>query len=273
MKNRLLQLLSDNRSTLRYFRAEATTADEATIWLYDVIVDDDYWGGVGALTFAQTLAAITAPTIHLRVNSPGGDVFAGRAIETAIREHPSRVIGHIDGLAASAASFVVLGADEIEISDGAFVMIHKGWTYTWGNADELRKTASLLDQVDASLVRTYAAETGETEADIAAWMADETWFDAAAAIEKGFADRLAGTAGSSAAARASTWNLAAFSNVPEMQDALRAAAAVARASSVPASSSPTAPALPPAPAASTTAVLPVPDFAAMKRRLNLAQQL
>lgn len=232
MRNRLLQLLADNRANpvRRPFevcarrRAAAAAAgeqaDEVDVYLYDAIVDTaaeaEWWGGVPADTFVRELRALDASVIHLRVNSPGGSVFAARAMEQALREHPARVVAHIDGLAASAASFVVMGANEIVIAPGAMVMIHKGWVFALGNADDLRATAELLDKVDGTLVRTYVERTGQPADQVERWMAAETWFTADEAVEHGFADRVAEAEpaeGEGAAAQAGArgaWNLQAY---------------------------------------------------------------
>ncbi|NTX44217.1 Clp protease ClpP [Burkholderia cepacia] len=236
----------------------------ATVYLYDVIVTDDWWGGVSAQAFVQALAGITADTIHLRINSPGGDVFAARAMETAIRGHSARVIAHVDGVAASAASFVMLAADEVEITDGAFVMIHNAWTFAMGNADDLRESAKLLDAVDASLVRTYAKETGQSEDDISAWMAAETWMSSDEAVQRGFADRLAGAV---ADAQASAWNLSAYDRAPNAAHAQtppRGPAAFAPPEPLPEQPPEPTP-VPQAPAAAA-------DMEALRRRLELAQR-
>jgi ATP-dependent Clp protease protease subunit len=214
---------------------------------------------VSAQSFVRALAEITADVIHLRINCPGGDIFAARAMETAIRGHSAKVIAHIDGVAASAASFVMLAADEVEISDGAFVMIHKGWAFAMGNADELKEMAGLLDAVDATLVRTYAKETGQDESDILAWMAAETWFSSDDAVQKGFADRIAGDA---PAANATAWNLSAYNNAPTSPQQRERIPELL----------PT-----PAPTAqiaeqSRTVPTSLPDIAAMRRRLDLAQR-
>lgn len=171
---------------------------------------DEYWG-VSASQFAKDLAGITAPTIHLRVNSPGGDVFAGRAMATALQAHPSKVIAHVDGLAASAASYVALAADEVEIAQGAFVMIHRAWGFTVGNAEDHLTQAALLEKIDAELVADYARQTGNDAEQIKAWLDAETWFTADEAVQNGFADRIAESG--KAAAR---WNLAAFDRAPEL---------------------------------------------------------
>jgi ATP-dependent Clp protease protease subunit len=171
--NRLLRLLADNRlvkDAARRFEVLNAAADEATVYLYDMIVSSaieaEYWGGVAAETFVRDFVAITAPTIHLRINSPGGDVFAARAMEQAVRNHPSNVIVHVDGYAASAATYLALAGDEIEIADGGFFMIHNSWSIAMGNAEEFRQTAGLLDQIDATIVATYAKRTNMAEAEL-----------------------------------------------------------------------------------------------------------
>lgn len=210
------KLFATNRKR-GFFKAETSpTGDEATIFLYDMIVDSqeeaDWWGGVAPETFVKALNALTAPVIHLRVKSPGGSVFAARAMEQAIREHGSRIVTHVDGLAASAASFLILPSDEIVMAPGSFLMIHKAWTFAGGNADDFRKSADLLEQIDGSLVKSYAAKTGQDAAEISTWMAAETWIEADRAVELGFADSVA--ADSKAKALAAAWDLSAYSNAP-----------------------------------------------------------
>src|SRR5690606_23555112 len=128
---RLQQLLNDNARIQRHYACNAA-GDTATVWLYDVI-GADAWGGISASQFVQDVARIQAPVIHLRINSPGGDVFDARAMVTALREHPARIVAHIDGLAASAASYIALAADDVQMSDGAFLMIHNAWGIVLGN--------------------------------------------------------------------------------------------------------------------------------------------
>lgn len=218
MRNGLMALLAANKGRGQ-FMAQAQGSDEATIWLYDVIVSDDYWGGVSALTIGKALAEFRdKSTIHLRINSPGGDVFAGRAIEQLLSEHPARIVTHVDGYAASAASYVALAGDEVLISQGGMFMIHKAWTLAWGNADEIRKTAALLDQIDETLVATYASKTGQSTDDIRAWMAAETWFTAEQSVEKGFATQIADGGAekdqTSKTENRSSWDMKAYANAP-----------------------------------------------------------
>lgn len=218
MPHRLLKLLADNRQApMRQFVVRALADDEAEILLYDAIVDDqleaEYWGGVAPLGFIQELRAITAGTIHLRINSPGGSVFAARAIEQALREHSARIVVHIDGLAASAATFIAMAGDEIVMAKGALFMIHNAWTFAYGNAADLKATADLLDKIDGTLVQTYADRTKQKPDQVADWMAAETWFTADEAVAAGFADRLAAAEKTDPPAKAA-WNLSAYAHAP-----------------------------------------------------------
>lgn len=198
---KLLQLLRDNAKNGVTLRVESKD-DEATIYLYDVI--DDYWG-IGAEAFVKALNALTAKVIHLRINSPGGDVFAARAMVAAIRAHPSKIISHVDGLAASAASFVAIAADDVEMNKGSFFMIHKAWTLAFGNADDFVAMAALLEKVDGTIVADYQRKTKKSAEELQQLMADETWYTADEAKDAGFADRV--FEGEQPQDR---WNLAAY---------------------------------------------------------------
>jgi len=168
-------------------RVRALDAEgEAEILVYDQI---GYWG-ITAEEFKRELNAVEADTIHLRIDCPGGDVFMARAMKTALEQHPARVVTHVDGLAASAASYLMLAGDEIEIAKGAFVMIHNAWTIMLGDKQDLRDEADLLEKIDASIRADYATRTGKPEAHFIALMDAETWFEASEAVEAGLADRV-----------------------------------------------------------------------------------
>lgn len=215
---RLLQLLRDNaakeRQPLNLVRNE--TSQDATLYIYDVI--DRYWG-VSAEAVAKAISGLDAEAIlHVHINSPGGDVFEGRAIRTAIQQHKGKTVAHIDGLAASAATTISDGADEVEIATGAFFMIHNGWTWMYGNKNDFRKEADLLDKIDAAIVADYARRTGLDVEQLVTWMNNETWFTAEEAVEHGFATRLMEApdkAGTSNQAGGQKWNLAAFEHAPK----------------------------------------------------------
>lgn len=205
----LINLYLQNQTKPRDFRVE-NGDDEATIYIYDVI-GGDWFGGISAKDFVAELNGIKAKTIHLRFNSPGGDVFEGRAMATAIAQHPSKVIAHIDALAASSASWMALQADEVEIADGAFLMIHNSWTLAMGDKSTMTETAKLLDQIDETFVADYTKRTSKTTDEVRAWMDAETWFGAQESVDNGFADRIAQPAKKAD----NQWNLAAYKNAPQ----------------------------------------------------------
>ena len=212
---KLVQLLRDNATTerkpLNLVRAEGSS--EATLYIYDVI--DAYWG-VNAREVAQAIAGLAATdTLHLRINSPGGDVFEARAIAAAIAQHAGKTVAHIDGLAASAATTIAVSADEVEIIDGGFYMIHNAWTLAMGNKHDLRETAGLLDKVDGAIVGDYTKRTGASAEQVVAWMDAETWFTAQEAVDNKFADRLAAPASKTSNTSARQFNLGVYDKTPK----------------------------------------------------------
>lgn len=208
--NKLLRLIVDNKADKpRPANAAIRNGDEANIYIYDVI--DAYWG-VSALSVIDAItAAGDAKTLNVFINSPGGDVFEGRAIMAAIRRFQGNTISHIDSLCASAATSIALACKEVRMSDGAFFMIHNASAMVWGDKEDMRETADLLEKVEGSIVNDYTAKTGKDEAQVRAWMDAETWFTAVEAKAEGFVDSIT-TADSKAK---NTWNLAAFANAPK----------------------------------------------------------
>jgi ATP-dependent protease ClpP protease subunit len=206
LKSKLMQLFKDNAKAGQGVRAEASD-NEATIYLYDAIGD---WYGVSAKDFCKELAGIDAETVHLRINSPGGDVFEARAMATAIKQCGKSVVAHIDGVCASAATYVALAAASVEMADGSFFMIHKAWALSVGNSDDLRDLAALLDKVDDSIVADYVAKTGKCADEIMEMMTAETWMTAQEALSFGFVDSVFdGKVEDSA-----RWDLSAYEKTP-----------------------------------------------------------
>jgi ATP-dependent protease ClpP protease subunit len=191
-------------------------ASGVTIEVYDVIVaseaDAAFFGGVSAQAVIAAIRAAGDANVALRINSPGGDVFAGVAMAQAIREHEGRVTAHVDGYAASAASLLVAAADEAVISPSGMIMIHKAWTIAMGNADDMMSTAGLLEKIDGQLVEAYRDKAGDTQ-DWAALMAVETWFTAAEAVEAGLVNRIAEKPNKKINMK---FDLSAYVNAPEL---------------------------------------------------------
>ena len=185
-------------------------AAEATVYVYDEI---GFWG-VAPEDFVKELNALTADTIHIRINSPGGAVFDGTAIFNAIKQHKSKTVAHIDGLAASISSIIALGADEVSMAENAFLMIHEPWSMQAGNADDFRKEADLLDKIGVTIMSTYITKTGMKESEIKDLVAAETWMTAKEALKMGFIDTIEDDTGDEKA-KATSFDLKVFGNVPD----------------------------------------------------------
>jgi len=195
-----------NRHWFR-FNDKAADASIAEIHILDVIGswDDDwiarnygYDMGVTARAFVEQLAALPAEVtaLHVRINSPGGDVQAGINIANALREQMSKgrtVETFIDGMAASIASVIAMAGSKVHIADNALLMIHDPWTIGIGNSGEMRKLADILDTMRDQAVATYRWHSKLEAEAIAELMSAETWMDADEAIANGFAtDKIEG---------------------------------------------------------------------------------
>ncbi|MEW2442795.1 head maturation protease, ClpP-related [Micromonospora marina] len=182
----------------RPVRAEVVGTVEdgmAKLHLDDVI---DSWGGfwgISAKEFNQALAELgDVDQIHLHINSPGGEVWEGVAILNALRRHPATVTAIVDGLAASAASFIAVGADRTVMGRNTQMMIHDAWGIGIGPAADMRDLADRLDKISNNIADMYATKAG---GDLAGWralMVTETWYDAEEAVAAGLADEVEGTA-------------------------------------------------------------------------------
>ena len=211
-QRKLIQLLQSNRSEAPKALRVENQSDAATIYLYGVIDKD--WG-VSAEALAKELDALRGVAVTLRINSPGGDVFDGRAMYAAIRQH-GNVTAQIDGLAASAATYVAMAAKSINMVDGGFMMIHNAWTLAFGNKNDFIEIADLLDKFDQSIVSDYIKKTGKSAGEIAAMMDAETWMSAKEALDMGFIDTIfdGDVAQEPAGALSNSWDLSAFDNAP-----------------------------------------------------------
>jgi ATP-dependent Clp protease protease subunit len=173
------------------YRVVARSKDNAEIYLYGIIGGDWFGEGVTAKQFADDLKALgNVKTIDLRINSEGGSVFDGKAMYSLLNEHPAKITVHIDGLAASAASFVAMAGDSIEIAEGGFVMIHNAYMIAMGDAREMRRSADMLDTVNNTIIDVYQSRTKGDRKAIAKMMDDETWMTGAEAVKNGFADKM-----------------------------------------------------------------------------------
>jgi ATP-dependent Clp endopeptidase proteolytic subunit ClpP len=203
----------------------ATTTDPAAQTWYTLrassqrgVVDLMLYGeigawGISANQFARDLKALgDVSQINLHVHSPGGDVFEGMAMYNLLKNHPARVEGTVDGLAASMGSVILMASDVIRIPENAMIMVHKPWGIQGGDADEMRRYADLLDKVEDSLVAAYTNKTGKTADEVKSLLAAETWMTGAEAVELGFADELVGAL--EAFAALNSQRMQEFTNMP-----------------------------------------------------------
>lgn len=169
----------------------AKANDPAEIYLYGIIGGGGWFdvGGVSADQFRKDLKALgDVKAIDVHVNSEGGDVFDGKAIYSQLAQHSAKINIIVDSLAASAASFICMAGNTITMCEGSFMMIHSAWAFAMGNAEEIRKTATLLDAVDGTLADVYAARTGQDLQKVQQMMSEETWMDAKQCMDMGFCD-------------------------------------------------------------------------------------
>ena len=145
--------------------------------------------GVTAATFIKDFKAIKAQDVTLTVNSPGGSLFDGLAIYTAMAASGKNITAKVLGLAASAASLLIMAAKRIEMPKNTHLMIHKAGGGKFGNADDMRAMANVLDSLDASIAATYAARSGQSEDAIMAMLDQgDTWLTADEAVKLGLAN-------------------------------------------------------------------------------------
>lgn len=203
----ILQLLEKNRAGPREIRAEASGAG-VDVYINGVISAD--WG----IGLAQLVAAMPtdATPVNLYINSPGGDVFEARAMAGVVARHAGPVTAIIEGVAASAATYLALAAGAVHMGEGSLLMIHNSWTLAMGDKNDLMNTAALLEKIDGTIAADYAWKTGASAEQVVAWMDAETWFTAQEAADAKFIDAILPNT-QSAGAQAS-WDLSAYANAP-----------------------------------------------------------
>ena len=146
---------------------------------------------VRASEFVPAIDAVTDSHIDLHISSPGGDVFEALTIMNALKEHPATKTVYIDGLAASAASFIAVGiGGEVIMRPGAEMMIHNAQGGAWGDMNDMHAIIERLESASATIADIYAAKTGTDAATWRAAMDAETWFSADEALAAGLVDKV-----------------------------------------------------------------------------------
>lgn len=163
----------------------------------EIILYADIGGffGIDSVEFLQAIRNLgNVSSVDLRVSSEGGSVLTAVDMYNAIRRHPAAWTAHIDGLAASAASWLVLAASKVRMADNAQYMIHRASGIAMGTADDMRKTAGLIEDIESTaIVKSYVDKIGMTDSEIMDLMDAETWMNADKAKEFGFIDQIDGS--------------------------------------------------------------------------------
>jgi ATP-dependent Clp protease, protease subunit len=195
-----LDALAEEELTAEEMEVAEESKDQASttavMRIYEEIGEDFWTGnGVSAKRFADELSSFgDIKRLNIHINSLGGDVFAAQAIHSIISDHTSAKTAYIDGVAASAATLIACGADEVVARLNTNYMLHYPWAMAVGNAETMRKAAEDLDAVTVPILSVYKEQVkGKIDEDkIKALMEDETWLTAEEALEYGFVDKVRG---------------------------------------------------------------------------------
>lgn len=177
---------------MKFWNFKNKDKDTGELMLYGDISNSSWWGDeVTPKDFKKDLDALGAiKNLNIYINSGGGDVFAGTSIYNMLKRHNAFKTVYIDGLAASIASVIAMAGDKVVMPKNAMMMIHRAWTGLYGNANEFKKMAETLEQVDTSISTSYENKTGLEVEEIKELMDKETWFTAEEAVAKKFADEI-----------------------------------------------------------------------------------
>ena len=183
----------------------------AELLIYGNIGDRWNEDGVVASELVSDLSALQADTINLRINSYGGSVPDGLAIYNALRRHKATVNVFVDGVAISCASYIAMAGDTITMAKNSQMMIHAPWTFAYGNSNDMREQADILDRYAKAMASAYADKSGKTYEDALALLTDgkDHWFLADEAKAEGFADEV-GEEVAVAASLANSFDLSRF---------------------------------------------------------------
>lgn len=206
--NQFQNLLQKNKHVKKSHEVVNLSDKVDEIYIYDYIGES--WGeGISSKWIADQISNSEKEEIHIRINSPGGIVFEGRAMATAIRNAKARTVAYIDGLCASAATTIATSCDHVIMNDGSMFMIHNAHSITWGDKNDMLQEAALLEKLDVDIAKDYSAKTGKDLEEIKSMMDAETWFDATEAKENGFVDEV-----ENERKIENAFDLSAFNNAP-----------------------------------------------------------
>ena len=194
--------------TEKWYNIQNKAGETADVYIFDEI--GTY--GITAQEFINDIKGLKDLPINLRINSLGGDVFDGMAMYNVIKRREAKTTVYIEGIAASIATIIALGADEVIMAENSLFMIHNAWGGTMGEAKDMRKTADTLDKISGELTDIYRKKTGLSYEALQEMMDEETWLNAEEAYEAGFVDVI-----SDSIKVAAKYDVSKFKNITQEQ--------------------------------------------------------
>ena len=190
----------------KWYNIQNKAGASTDVYIFDEI---GMWG-VTAQNFISDIKDLKDTPINLRINSLGGDVFDGLAIYNVIKKRTAKTTVYIEGIAASIATIIALGADEVIMSENSLFMIHNASGGAMGESKDLQKTAQVLDKITRQLAEVYESKTGLSQEAIQDMMDEETWLNAQEAFDLGFIDTI-----SDAIKIAAKYDVSKFKNITQ----------------------------------------------------------
>lgn len=176
----------------KFWALNVVDSSDSELIIEGVISQESWWGDEATpQQLRDELKKVKSNNLVVSLNSVGGDVWAGLAMYNALRELDAKVIIRVDGLAASIASVIAMAGDEIIMSPGSMMMVHRASALAMGNAEDLEKAIEMLETVEESIIPIYSDRTGLSTDEIQDMLNVETWMSAEKAVELGFADKVA----------------------------------------------------------------------------------
>ena len=178
----------------RFVNAADSESGQVELELYGILSEFSWFGDeITPKMFKDQLYKVgNGAPILLKIDSPGGDVFAAAAMRSMLMDYPGEVTARVDGIAASAAVMVTMGAARVQIMDHAYMMIHDPAFGVMGYLDIgfLELLLEALNSIKEGILAVYSKRTGISEEELSQLMADELWMSARQAQARGFADEI-----------------------------------------------------------------------------------
>jgi ATP-dependent protease ClpP protease subunit len=168
------------------------------IAVHDMIGKSFFGDGISSKDVLAAIRSVPdAKEIHLRVNSNGGVVDEAKGIGNILAERAAagvQVTGYVDGLAASAGSFLLTFASRVVMPSNTFQMVHQVRAGIRGTADEVEAASKLMRRMNDQLAEAYSAASFRRgkmrtkEEFLSLFAKGDTYMDADEAIVWGLAD-------------------------------------------------------------------------------------